>query len=330
MRMPNKGHEAVADMLGCSAIEANISTNVDFMIEVAAENLGEPLARIAVTREEAVTGSQPHKPHVKLHGCFRRNVRETLWCTEQITRPPFSDRIRDFSQWLPNMLLGKDLIFVGFWTDWAYLNNVFEAIVDHSTPSLMVLVNPSELASLQEKAPVLSSFSERPHTEFVHVRDSGADFLDALRRGMGERFMKVVLNRGATAYRNISGTLPANIQDFTGLDTHSLYQWRRDTTCTPPENIVRYKSPDDRMARLGVSHLQLQEMGAVIENDAYRFRGKRVRLVHGAGQYLADVQKAFNRSSSLSDQKDIIICVGADDTSHCRSTSPKVRTRSMS
>lgn len=314
MRKPNKGHEAIADMLACSAIEANVSTNVDTLIEVAAENLGEPIARIAVTRNEAVSGTQFHKPHVKLHGCFRRSMRETLWCREQITRPPFDSRIGDFSQWLPNVLLDKDVVFVGFWTDWAYLNRVFEEIVGHSIPRLMILVNPSEFTVLEQKAPILSSFVDRPQTEFVHVRESGADFLDELRRGMGERFMRILLNRGVSTYETILGTRPTRIQYFTGVDTHSLYQWRRDSTGTPQENIVRLKAPDDSMTRLAVTHLRLQEMGGVIENDAYQFRGRRVRLIHGAGRYLAQIQKMFARASSLSDQEDIVICVGADDT----------------
>lgn len=315
MRQPNKGHTALADMLGSSAIEANISTNVDCLIEVAAEALGEPVARIAVTREEAVTGTQPHKPHVKLHGCFRRNQQETLWCSEQLDRPPFETRIQGFTELLPNLLLGKDLIFLGFWTDWAYLNKVFEAIITHAAPRLIVLVNLSNFDSLRQKAPILSSFSTRPNTEFIHVQESAADFLDELRCGVSERFMKVLLNRGITACQSIGKMTPAAIQFFNGIDSDSLYRWRRDSTGTAPDGIVREKNPDARMAQLGTAHLELQEMGAVIENDAYRFRGRRVRLVHGAGQYLVDIEKAFTRSSPLLANEDIIVCVGAKDTS---------------
>lgn len=315
MRKPNKGHRAIADMLGASAIAANLSTNVDCLIEVAAEELGEPVARIAVTREEAVTGTGPHSPHVKLHGCFRRNQQETLWCAEQLGRTPFQERIHGFSEWLPNLLLGKDVIFLGFWTDWAYLNSVFEAILAHATPRLMVVVNMSDFETLQEKAPGLSSFSTRTNTEFLHVPESAADFLDELRRGLGERFMRILLNRGITAYGSMNKTPPVNVQQFNEIDSDSLYRWRRDSTGTPPEGIVREKSSDVHMARLGAAHIDLQGMGAVIENDAYAFRGKRIRLVHGAGRYLADIQKSFTQASPIIANEDIIVCVGAEDTS---------------
>jgi len=315
VRGPNLGHEALGDFLACGAIELNISTNVDVLTEMAAESIGEPLSGVAVTRAEAVTGTQPHRPHVKLHGCFRRSIPETLWCLEQLSRLPFDQRIHDFTQWLPNALLGRDLVFVGFWSDWAYLNQVLEAVVGQAMPNLVVLVNPSNHLDLRAKAAGLWDLAHREPTEFVHAQQSGADFLDELRRGFSVRFMKRMLNSSTPFFQAEFGHVPRSFPAFEGLTGPSLYQWRRDSTCTPPELVVRQKEPDSSMHRLGVMHLELHEAGARIEEDAYLHLGKRVRLVQGAGRYLSDVQNDFTHTSAVNGADDIVICVGAQDTS---------------
>ena len=69
------------------------------------------------------------------------------------------------------------------------------------------------------------------------------------------------------------------------------------------------------MHRLGVMHLELHEGGARIVEDAYLHLGKRVRLVQGAGRYLSDIQNAFTHTSAVNGADDIVICVGAQDTS---------------
>jgi len=96
---------------------------VDDLIKRAAEQLGEPKASVALTRAETAR-PYPHALHVKLHGCFRRDVPGTLWSKHQLTYHPFQQRVEEFAQWLPGQLQDKDLVFVGFWSDWAYLNQV--------------------------------------------------------------------------------------------------------------------------------------------------------------------------------------------------------------
>jgi hypothetical protein len=182
-RNPNLGHEAIGDFLGCGAIELNISTNVDDLTERASELLGEPKANIAIDRAEAARPWN-HKPHVKLHGCFRRDIADTLWCSRQLQMNPFQTRIQEFREWLPGILLERDLVFVGFWSDWAYLNQVLEGVLSNTQAGRIVLVNPTDPDLLQEKAPGLWALAHTEGTEFIHVRQSGDVFLDELRHGV--------------------------------------------------------------------------------------------------------------------------------------------------
>ena len=70
---------------------------------------------------------------------------------------------------------------MGFWSDWAYLNNIFEKSIDAIDGSLVVIVNPSDKATLASKAPGLWAWTENGQSERFIVRQSAADFLDELR-----------------------------------------------------------------------------------------------------------------------------------------------------
>ena len=190
-----------------------------------------------------------------------------------------------------------------------------ESAIGQTQPNLIVLVNPSDPAELRSKAPGLWDLAHREPTELVPVMESGADFLDELRRGFSVRFMKQMLNAARASFQAEFGRAPIGLPSFESLPGPSLYQWRRDSTCAPPECVVRQKEPDASMHRLGVVHLELHEAGARIEEDAYLHLGKRVRLIQGAGRYLSDVQNAFTQTSAVNGADDLIICVGAQDTS---------------
>jgi hypothetical protein len=311
-RLPNKGHEAIGDFLACRAIEMNISTNVDTLTETAAEQLGEPRSHVAV--EVGQVRRETHNPHLKLHGCFRRNVSETLWCIDQLNREPFRTRICDFSNWLPTVLRNRDLIFIGFWSDWSYLNQVLESVVSQAAPNFVVLVNPSDEAELERKAPGLWALANTPPTRFVHVRESGATFLDELRRAYSARFMSRLTRSGVTTYVEENGRQPRGFPNFDHLDSAELYQWRRDSTCTPSARVVKKTWPDETMQTLGAAHLELHDGGAEIEGNAYRYLGRLVRLIHGAGQPLSEVRNRFLHSTALEGAEDVVYCVGARPT----------------
>ena len=103
---------------------------------------------------------------------------------------PFQTRMREFGEWLPGILIEKDLVFVGFWSDWAYLNQVLEGVLNGTHAGRIVLVNPSDPDELQEKAPGLWALANAYGTEFIHVRQAGDQFLDELRQAFGAQFMK--------------------------------------------------------------------------------------------------------------------------------------------
>jgi hypothetical protein len=311
-RNPNAGHEAIADLLGCSAIQMNVSTNVDDLIERAAEQLWEPKANVALTRAEAAR-PYPHALHVKLHGCFRRDVPSTLWSKHQLAYPPFQQRIEEFSQWLPGQLQDKDLVFVGFWSDWGYLNQVLGDIISSSQVSRIVLVNPSSEEELQEKAQELWRLAHKDEVDFIHEREYGHDFLDELRREYSFHFMRRLIASGRATFTQIMGR-PAPV--FTGFDrvsSRDLYEWRQDSTGTPAQEIIRRKAPDDTMRRLGAMHLEMLEAGATVSGSAYLRGERRVRLIHGAGQLVSEVRAKYAPMPSLISD-DLVICVGAQNT----------------
>lgn len=311
-RNHNSGHEAVADFLACHAIEIAISTNVDDLIEHAAESLGEPRANVAVSRAE-VNARSPHNPHVKLHGCFRRNRTETLWCTSQLASAPFDERIREFTDWLPGALQGRDLVFVGYWSDWSYLNKVLGDVLAQSRASRIVLVNPSSANDLQTKAQGLWDLAHRAGVEFIHEQQSGQDFLDELRKAYSSLFMSRLITSGRTTFRTRTGRDAPPIVGFDQLSSTELYEWRQDSTATPSNRIVRKKEPDAFMQRLGATHLEMLDAGALMEGSSYSRSGRRVRLIHGAGRLIGDIRSDYSRSTFLASD-DLVVCVGAEKT----------------
>jgi hypothetical protein len=311
-RNPNAGHEAIADLLGCSAIKMNVSTNVDDLIERAAERMWEPKAHVALTRAETAR-PYPHALHVKLHGCFRRDVPGTLWSKHQLEYLPFQERIEEFSQWLPGALHDKDLVFVGFWSDWAYLNDVLGNIIRNSQVSRIVLVNPSSEDELREKAGDLWHLAHQGGVDFIHEKEFGQVFLDELRQAYSFHFMRRLIASGRSTFTQITGRPAPTFVGFDGLSSRDLYEWRQDSTGTPAQQIIRKKAPDENMQLLGAMHLEMQEAGAVVTGSAYVRGEHRVRLIHGAGRLVSEVRAKYaSLPSFISD--DLVVCVGAHNT----------------
>jgi hypothetical protein len=120
---PNIGHAAVADLLICRAAHAAMSANFDPLIEQWSE--GRKVAmQGALTGAEAVEFAARTNPLLKFHGCLRRGRDDTLWTRVQLQEPEVQQRVQNCSAWMTAHLPAKDLLIVGFWTDWGYLNNV--------------------------------------------------------------------------------------------------------------------------------------------------------------------------------------------------------------
>lgn len=49
-------------------------------------------------------------------------------------------------------LPGKDLLVVGFWTDWGYLNDVVADALDAGALTSVTVIDPAGSAALQAKA----------------------------------------------------------------------------------------------------------------------------------------------------------------------------------
>lgn len=127
--IPNKGHEAIADFLITRAVYAALSANFDPLIEQAAQ--AHKIAMVAaLDGREALHFVNESNPLIKFQGCLIRDRPNTLWTQAQLAEPPIQDRVTTCSEWMRLQLPGKDLVVVGFWTDWGYLNDVIVDALD--------------------------------------------------------------------------------------------------------------------------------------------------------------------------------------------------------
>jgi hypothetical protein len=309
---PNTGHSAVADLLLSHAAALSVTTNVDVLIERAAERLGEPSIAAALDGSEASI-PQAHPPFLKVHGCFRRNRADTLWCREQIAREPWAGRIQRSAQWLAGNLFQKDVVFVGYWTDWTYLNDVLASVLTEPAPRSVTLVDPSPPEALAKKAEGLWTWAHRDGITFRHLPISGSDFLEQLR----VRFSRVQIRRiaevGAGAFASETGREVPEFPPATAGDPADLYDLRRDLAGIPRTAAVRRRDPGPADELLGKVIYELVDAGAVLDGSMMTLDRKRVRVVQGAGRMLYAVRDALDRDLPAVTTPDLTICVGAAD-----------------
>lgn len=295
----NAGHTAVADLLGCGAFEYGVSTNYDVLVERAAETLGEPAFRSAMDGIEAEE-NRGHRPYVKAHGCCVVNLRQTVWFREQLTKDPIIKTAHERTRaWLRARMQNKDLLFVGFWSDWAYLNEVLELLLD-GQPMTVILVDPQDAATLQAKAPRLWQWAGLA-ANFVHVPESGADFLDDLRRRFSIRLLNDMMRLGGD-----KTFLPST----STLDAAAL---RRDACGVPVGNPLRAKRADNHMEAVSRAHHELRSRGAALFGDRYRLGGKTIRIVNGSGRMLNTMRADYNDEPPGVRDADWVVCAGALD-----------------
>jgi hypothetical protein len=243
---PNPGHAAVADFLACRAIQFSVSTNMDSLVEVAAAQLGERDFTAATNGDDAAL-VRPHSPLLKLHGCCVIDRRATLWCNEQIAG--FSTRLEQSTRWLDGQLRERDVLIVGYWTDWGYLNSVLEGCLGSTAPRVVVLVDPAEPASLEAKAPRLWAWANQPGVRFYHEPISGADFLDELRRRFSSVHLKTICEAGRPTHVARGGSASTPTPQFSTLSSADLYDLRRDFC-----GVSRLDVPRCRTSRSGARH----------------------------------------------------------------------------
>jgi hypothetical protein len=312
LRDPNAGHYATADFLATGVIDFAVSTNVDTLIEVAAEELGEAQAFVAINAGEANI-TRPHRPHIKLHGCLRLNAHETVWCKSQLRKAPIQSRLRELDTWLRSHLVGRDVVFLGFWSDWAYLNQIFETSIDAIEGGFVVIVNPSDEATLAEKAPRLWERSGSGSSQRFLVRQSAAEFLAELRGLIWAHFMNRLLRQGLGTYNALAGTHVGHVPLPDSISVEEVYRLKQDACGSPAGSLSRAKRPDASMNMVGAVHCGLRHNGAEIDGSAYRLNGQRIRVLNAQGHLLTQFRGEFEHEPEPFWPVDVVVCVGAKD-----------------
>ena len=286
---PNPGHFAVADLLLAGAFRMAITTNVDQLIEAAGLNLHGQVF-VGIDGHRLATAPARTAPLLKIHGCWGADRFNTVWAPGQLSASPVRERIEQSAEWLQVGLLNKDLIVVGYSTDWDYLNAVLERTLSVVAPSSVLVVDPSSTADFTAKAPQLSSLAGRSTTGAFHLQASGADFLEALRRSYSEAFVRAALAQGADGFAVITGSPPDPdhlVAPATDLD--SLWRMRRDLLGCGPHDPATDRDPPNEPV-VGLTVLELRAAGAVPEGSYWRVNGRTVRVLRTPNAFLHRIE----------------------------------------
>lgn len=308
---PNPGHAAIADFLITKAAVAGLSSNYDKLIERRAWDYGADFLG-SLDGDEATARAHAQAPLLKFHGCSHRDRGSTVWAPSQLHDPIIADRVYKNKVWMAANLRQKDLLVVGFWSDWGYLNRVVAGALQGLDPLSVTVIDLSGTADLKKKAPDLWALAHQPQITFTHVQESGADALDELRRAFSENYLRQVLAAGRAAFEAATGTAcdPAWL-NVTGLDNESLYDWRRDAEGVPVGRPTMTNCPRNGEA-LGCFHLLLRRAGAVQQPQGYTLAGRRIRVINGAECILSSVAGRFVEAPAIS-SADVFVAVGAID-----------------
>ena len=312
-RNPNRGHAAIADFLCCGALTLAATTNFDTHIEDAAFELGERNFRSALDGVEAAELPDRHRPLLKLHGCHKRDSSNTLWAQSQIDRNgEIQTRLARSTTWLTGQLVGRDLVIVGFWTDWDYLNNVLSRALQDSTPRTIVVVDPADRQVLQRKAPELWGWANRH--DFRHVPEPADAFLDELRVVFSRGFVKRAIAGGTRHFAALFPQREAGGTDFVDpLNSDDLYLMRKDLSGCSGMRPSRNREPDDTMSMVGAFVLAIIAAGGVLEGAHLRLQDRGIRVINCPNQLLSRVKTEFDSDLRASRHCDAVICVGATD-----------------
>ena len=310
---PNAGHFAIADFLLCGVVGVSVTANFDCLVEDAARILGERDFQSIISEQDLPTPFD-HGPHLKVHGCAALNStrRETIWCEQQLLEPITQQRLARFQNWLTTQFFGRDILVVGFWSDWAYMVNVLIQAIDAIGPRNVFLVDPSALNELRDKAPAMWDWANGANITLHHEQESGADFLEELRLRFGRAFIRHVLAQASATHAAAFGTPIAGEGVILGpINDNSLYALRRDITGATRSEPVRTKTPNQQQHLIAAIHARLLELGATYDSHLYSFRGRAIRLVLGGAQLMSVLRARYQTEPPISTMPDDVICVGA-------------------
>ncbi|MBD9527825.1 SIR2 family protein [Paracoccus sp. PAR01] len=311
VRPSNTGHAAIADFLITRAAVAGISSNYDTLIERRAWDYGADF-RGSLNGDEANADTVRQAPLLKFHGCAHRDRPSTVWAPSQLDDPTISARIARSKVWMAANIRQKDVLVVGFWSDWEYLNAVIgEALIDVQ-PLSVTVIDLSPTDSLEQKAPQLWQIAHAQNVTFEHVQESGAAALDELRRAFSSNYLRQVLDAGRAVFEQATGVqCDAAWLEVAAFDSEVLYGLRRDAegvSAADPATLLRPANPE----ALGFFHLLLRQAGAVQSAGGYDFNGRSIRVVNGAQTVLGTLRGRFVEPPAAM-EADIVVAVGATD-----------------
>lgn len=315
-RRPNEAHTAVADFLTAQAAHSSVTANYDSLVEKAAEELGEAIFEACLSGEE-MNRVRPHRPLLKLHGSVTdRDC--TLWCRCQLLQPPSNEantriqqRLETSKAWLRATLPEKDLLLVGFWSDWSYLSEIFADHLSAIHSAKIVLVDPASDEELRLKAPALWEWVHGDGIQFTHVPERGDTFLAFLRKEYSKALLSKVLLHAMQGYQRFAEGQPVPEIGFEHTSVNDLYLLRRDFSGVRSDRIPEKLSVDD-MTGVGRVHLRLRQRGYTLDGPSYmNAEGTRIRVVNGRTNVLSQVM-ARHRGEPVRPIPDhFVICPGA-------------------
>ncbi len=309
VRQPNRGHVAIADFLVTRAAIAALSSNYDALIERWAIENGFDF-QISLDGDEANVCTRTQSPLLKFHGCATRDRRSTVWAPSQLDDPIISGRIGKTKRWMAANLREKDLLIIGFWSDWEYLNGILETVLEDVAPSSVTVIDLAEEAHLATKAPGLWALAHSENVVFRHVQQSAADALDELRKAFSESYLRAVLYAGRTSFEEVTGAPcePA-LLDISDFDSETLYALRRDAEGVPAGRPALNARPQN-CQMLGMFHLLLRRGGASATEFGYKLGDKEIRVLNGSGLMLSQMKTQFIDPPAVATGR-VVVAVGA-------------------
>lgn len=326
---PNEGHETIADLITCGASFCAITTNFDVLIEKAAEGLGERTFVAALDADDANVARR-YRPLLKIHGCYRSRD-YTLWCHDQLdpTRgDPISKTLRQrmgkCRRWLEANLPRRQLVVIGFWSDWEYLNAILLESVRDIHPSGIIVIDRLPEAALHAKAPDLWTWASSLGPNFRHVREKAEVFLCELRELFSRNILSRVLKEASDNDPGICNDFSVVTDCLNALDADDLYAMRRDFAGVPCGQIARWKEPDAGKSGVGTAHLRMLSSGAKLDGPSYVAPGgERVRIVNGRTLPMSKVKVEYSTEIGRTPPDDYVICAAVDSSFGHASIMPK-------
>jgi hypothetical protein len=306
--VPNAGHAAVADLLISRAAYAALSSNFDLLIEQSAQLM--KIAMIgALNGREALELTKDANPLIKFHGCLTRK-RETLWTQGQLADPTIADRINSSSEWMRLQLPNKDLVVIGFWTDWGYLNDVLANALDTGGFNSVTVINRADAAGLEAKAPRLWAMLNAGTVTFLHVQGSSTEALEELRIAFSQFWLRRFYALGQPLV--VDAGMAYVAMDPVMISIDDYYRCRGDAEGKPYNQAAQEKTPSGNAGQAAFFHHLLTQAGAARDGAWYLFRGRQIRILNGGGHGLNSVRERY-KEPPASRQPDIVVCAGAVD-----------------